>query len=305
MGQREEIERLIGEAYSLLRMREWPSFSRKIMELSRYSWPEVEFVISEKMRRVGPMAQMNLAYIYDEIAAAPVIPRPYSSSHSHSPLYPEITWEWVGGFYNGEAYFDATVREYTLYGYKRRSLYAKAEVGQKDRSVLDKINTFLEKQLRAIGRIRYDPSRAIHILSHIRAEDAYRIAKKLLPYLHLPLRRKQAQKLMRITLDYARKQAPIERARHRIALAERWERIVEMGRQNPSRWVLEMYGPNIIEWTKSLTQLARKPLTPREYELVSSFDRYLHRKGYLTARQVEVVRSIAKRHRAELPAIPA
>ena len=304
-GQREEIEGLIGESYAALRRREWTEFEKRRTALARYSWPEVGFIINQKMMRASHPAAMNLAFIYDEVTAAPFSSPPHSGHHSHSPVYPEMTWEWVGGFYNGEAHLDATVREHKYYGYKYRFLNVKVEIGQKDRSVLEKINAFLEKNLGAIGKITYDPSRKINILHHTRAEDCFLMAKKLLPYLHLPLRRKQAQKLTKTTLDYARKQAPKERKRHRIKFAERWERILELGKNPPSRWVLEMYAPNMREWHNTLTQLTRKPLTTREHELVSSFDRFMRRKGFLTARQVEVLKSIARRHRVELPAIPA
>lgn len=72
----------------------------------------------------------------------------------------------------------------------------------------------------------------------------------------------------------------------------------------PSRWVLEMGAPNYLEWSRTFAQLRRKPLTASEYRLVSDFDRYLGRKGYLTMRQVEVLTDIARKHGVKLPPIP-
>lgn len=74
--------------------------------------------------------------------------------------------------------------------------------------------------------------------------------------------------------------------------------------ENPSRWVLEMYPLDVLAWRRSLIELAGKPLTPSEHRLVSDYDSYLRRKGYLTSRQIEVLGEIARRHGVELPAIP-
>ena len=72
----------------------------------------------------------------------------------------------------------------------------------------------------------------------------------------------------------------------------------------PSRWVLEMFAPDIPPWYRAFNELERKPLTASEDILVHSFDRYLHRKGYLTKRQVEVLENIATKHNVVLPLIP-
>jgi len=73
---------------------------------------------------------------------------------------------------------------------------------------------------------------------------------------------------------------------------------------NPSRWVLEMYPLDVLAWRRSLIELAGKPLTASEHRLVSNYDDYLRRRGYLTSRQIEVLSEIARRHYVELPAIP-
>ena len=72
----------------------------------------------------------------------------------------------------------------------------------------------------------------------------------------------------------------------------------------PSRWILEMFAPDIPAWYRAFNELERKPLKALEDTLVHSFDRYLHRKGYLTKRQVEVLENIAKKHKVPLPRIP-
>ena len=72
----------------------------------------------------------------------------------------------------------------------------------------------------------------------------------------------------------------------------------------PSRWILEMFAPDIPPWNRAFIQLERKPLNALEETLVYSFDRYLRRKGYLTKRQVEVLEGIARKHNVVLPLIP-
>ena len=72
----------------------------------------------------------------------------------------------------------------------------------------------------------------------------------------------------------------------------------------PSRWILEMFAPDIPAWNRAFNQLERKVLNATEVMLVHSFDRYLRRKGYLTKRQVEVLGNIAKKHDVALPPIP-
>ena len=77
----------------------------------------------------------------------------------------------------------------------------------------------------------------------------------------------------------------------------------ERGR-SASRWVLEMYAPDMPAWYRAFTELKRKPLTRREYDLVSGYERYLRRKTYLTLRQIDVLRRIAEKYEVELPPIP-
>ena len=72
----------------------------------------------------------------------------------------------------------------------------------------------------------------------------------------------------------------------------------------PSRWILEMFAPDIPPWYRAFNELERKPLNALEDTLVHSFDRYLRRKGYLTKRQVEVLENIARKHNVLLPLIP-
>lgn len=72
----------------------------------------------------------------------------------------------------------------------------------------------------------------------------------------------------------------------------------------PARWILEMLASDIPPWNRAFIQLERKPLNAYEDMLVRSFDRYLRRKGYLTKRQVEVLRSIATKHNVLLPPLP-
>ena len=72
----------------------------------------------------------------------------------------------------------------------------------------------------------------------------------------------------------------------------------------PSRWILEMFAPDVPAWNRAFNELERKPLNATEVMFVHSFDRYLRRKGYLTKRQVEVLGNIAKKHDVALPPIP-
>ena len=71
MGQREEIERLVGESYGFMRMGWWQQFNRKIGELSLYPRGLVEDVIREKIGKVQPLAAMRLASIHEAVTAFP------------------------------------------------------------------------------------------------------------------------------------------------------------------------------------------------------------------------------------------
>ena len=70
-GQREEIERLVGEAYACLRLRNWGSYTRKVSELSLYPRGLVEDVIREKMGKVQPHRAMYLTRIHEAVTAFP------------------------------------------------------------------------------------------------------------------------------------------------------------------------------------------------------------------------------------------
>ena len=71
-GQREEIERLVGEAYACLRLRNWGSYTRKVSELSLYPRGMVEDIIREKAGKVQPHRAAQLARIHEAVTAFPV-----------------------------------------------------------------------------------------------------------------------------------------------------------------------------------------------------------------------------------------
>ena len=81
-GQREEIERLVGEAYAKLRLKKRGEFNRKVSELSLYPRGLVEDIIREKMGEVQQPAVMRLASIHEAVtksshgkALTPQLPR--------------------------------------------------------------------------------------------------------------------------------------------------------------------------------------------------------------------------------------
>jgi hypothetical protein len=72
-----------------------------------------------------------------------------------------------------------------------------------------------------------------------------------------------------------------------------------------TRWLLQVDTTEFPEWNKTLMSLEQKCANDdREYGLVHDFDVYLHKHGYLTKRQVDVLKDIAKAKGIALPAIP-
>jgi len=69
LGQREEIERLIGEAYASLRLQEWTEFNKKVSELALYPRGLTTNIIKEKMAQVSEPRAMSLAYIHEAVTA--------------------------------------------------------------------------------------------------------------------------------------------------------------------------------------------------------------------------------------------
>jgi len=147
----------------------------------------------------------------------------------HVEVEEPIDWSWAGGFYDSEGYLDATVREYEKYGYRYRALYTTIEAGQEDKSLLERLRDFIKAELGIWGSILdYYEERGIYLLQYKAHEDCYRLAKTLLPHLHLLKRREQAKKLLTETKRYAETMASIERERHRVKVAEMWERILAL-----------------------------------------------------------------------------
>ena len=70
-----------------------------------------------------------------------------------------------------------------------------------------------------------------------------------------------------------------------------------------ARWLLQIDQTELAEWNKALTLLEQKSAgDDREYMLLHDFDIYLHKHGYLTKRQFEVLRDISKAKGIVLPA---
>ena len=71
MGQREEIEALVGKALNALRGDRWLEFDRTISQLRLYSWGIIRDVVSGRMRRARPnLAAMELAGIYEAVTVS-------------------------------------------------------------------------------------------------------------------------------------------------------------------------------------------------------------------------------------------
>ena len=88
-GQREEIERLVGEAYAKLRLKKRGEFNRKVSELSLYPRGLVGDVIREKMGKVQQPAAMRLASIHEAVTAFPKTQQYVASRSSDKGASPQ------------------------------------------------------------------------------------------------------------------------------------------------------------------------------------------------------------------------
>ena len=97
MGQREEIERLVGEAYADLRLQKRGEFERKVSELSLYPRGLVEDIIREKMGKVAPPTAMRLASIHEAVTAFP------------QTTTPQTDLKYLAGLIDGEGSFSVSI----------------------------------------------------------------------------------------------------------------------------------------------------------------------------------------------------
>ncbi len=149
-------------------------------------------------------------------------------THDYGLEYP-ISWNWVAGFFDGEA----TFRAYYEREHKWLHFHSHITLPQKERAILERIRQFVNDELRIELRIYWDKSGAVWRMFCSGFEDVYRLAHKLYPHLHHPKRREAALDVMNSIIRHAQMMIPIERRRHRIRAAERYEGILRLAERLP------------------------------------------------------------------------
>ena len=100
----------------------------------------------------------------------------------------KITWEWLGGFSDGEASF--------TFLYVDKRLVSGLEIPQKRRPILERIREFLKEKAGAEGTLYYARDKKQWRLRYAALEDAYRVAHAIYPYLNREHQKERAIRFM-------------------------------------------------------------------------------------------------------------
>lgn len=134
-----------------------------------------------------------------------------------------LSWEWVGGFFDGEASF----RNW----YVVRTLHVIVEVTQKEREILEDIKQFLNAELNIYAGIYYLKPFDTWRLFVSALEDAALLSVTVYPHLRHPKRKLDCQDLITTARRHAQQRIPEEQARHRIKLVQRYRKVLEITKQ--------------------------------------------------------------------------
>lgn len=132
----------------------------------------------------------------------------------------KLSWEWLGGFFDGEASF----RDW----YVQRTLHVIVEVTQKEREILEDIKQFVNAELNIYARIYYLKPFGTWRLYVSGLEDTTLLSVRVYPHLRHPKRKRDCQDLIETATRHAKERIPEEQARHRLKLVQRYKRVLEI-----------------------------------------------------------------------------